>query len=174
MLIEFEERRVVGYYEVLDERKVPVLDHQQAALASYLEARLLDRAAELLWPDDAARPAVATAHLDALDAYLEAHRRIPDFRPLARSVAPIAVAQSLNDTTPRTRAEVLQTIAEAYEDALARAIYPTLGHFHEAVEHWQRVLARGSRPEESLPEDRERPPLRRNPHRSLDRPWRLV
>lgn len=172
--IEFEERRVVGYYVALDEIKVPVFDHQHAAVSAYLEARLSDRSVELVWAEDAPRPAVAPALLEALSKYVEVHGRTPDFEPLARSVAPITVAQLLNDGTARTRDQVLEVIAEAYDDALARAIYPTVERFHERVEHWQRVLKHGRRPEQPLPATPRRPPLPRKPRRTLDRPWGLV
>ena len=156
--IALEQRQIVGAYELPD-ATVPVFDHQYEPLREHL----LLRGGPLSWPDDAPPPPVAAEHLVRLEQHVAEHGAPPPFHPVARSLAPIDVARTLSDDTPRTYAERQTVIAAAYEDPLARIVYPTLRHFAEAVEHWQRQLTRPRVPEAPLPEIPGRPPLPRRP-----------
>jgi hypothetical protein len=157
--IALEQRQIVGAYELPD-ATVPVFDHQYEALRDHLL-----RGGPLRWPDDAPPPPVATEHLERLEQHVAEHGAPPPFHPVARSLAPIDVARTLSDDTPRTYAERQAVVAAAYEDPLARIVYPTLRHFAEAVEHWQHQLTRPRVPEAPLPDLPGRPPLPRRPDR---------
>jgi hypothetical protein len=111
-----------------------------------------------------------------LERYVEVRGSGPAFVPFARTVAPVEVAQSLNDGTPRSRKEELELVAAAYNDPFAAAVFPTLGHFQEAVSHWQREMERRKRrPEAPLPVNHEkRDPLPRDPERTLTTALDLV
>ena len=109
-----------------------------------------------------------------LEQHVAEHGAPPPFHPVARSLAPIDVARTLSDETPRTHAERQAVIAAAYEDPLARLVHPTLRHFAEAVEHWQRQLTRPRVPEAPLPDIPGRPPLPRRADRSLEPTLELV
>ncbi|MDA0164094.1 DEAD/DEAH box helicase family protein [Solirubrobacter ginsenosidimutans] len=166
--IALEQRQIVGAYELPD-ATVPVFDHQYELLREHLL-----RGGPFLWPDDAPPPPVATEHLERLELHVAEHGAPPPFHPVARSLAPIDVARTLSDDTPRTYAERQAVIAAAYDDPLAQVVYPTSRHFAEAVEHWQRQLARPRVPEAPLPDVPGRPPLPRRPDRSLEPTLELV
>jgi superfamily II DNA or RNA helicase len=175
--VMLEQRRVVGFYEALDERKIPVFDHQYDLLATYL-AEFSDGNGTLAfeWPEDSPPPAVAPEHLLELTRYVEDRGCSPAFVPFAKNVAPIEVAQSLNDGTLRSRKQELDLIAAAYNDPFAAAVFPTVGHFEEAVSRAQRELERRKRrPEAPLPlNGRARKPLPRDPERTLTTALELV
>ncbi len=167
--IALEQRQIVGAYELSD-ATVPVFDHQYEFLRDHLQ-----HGGPFRWPEDAPPPAVAAAHLERLQQHVREHGQPPPFHPVARSLAPIDVARTLSDDTPRTFAERQAVIAAAYDgSALAQLVHPTLRHFAEAVEHWQHTLAR-PRPDAPLPDSPPgRPPLPRRPERSLEPTLDLV
>ena len=166
--IALEQRQIVGAYE-LDDATVPVFDHQYDLLREHLE-----RGGPFRWPDDAPPPPVAGEHLEALQRHLVEHGAPPAFHPVARSLAPIELARTLSDDTPRTFAERQALIAAAYVDPLAQLVYPTLRHFAEAVDQWQHQLAQPRTPEAPLPAVAGRPPLPRRPDRRLEPTLDLV
>ena len=173
--VALDQRRMVGYFEVLDEATVPVFDHQHALLSAYLERRAGDGGAQFEWLADAPPPAVVDAHLELLAEFVDVRGAAPEFVPFARSVAPLDVARTLDDDTPRTRAEQRALIAEAYEDAFTRAVYPTLRHFEEAVNRRLGELERPRPVEAPLPvSDVALQPLPRNPARDLEPTLDLV
>lgn len=165
-----EERQIVGFYETLDDTKIPVFDNQEPALTRHLEAFAAGAPGSFGWPAEAPPPAVADEHLAELEHYVQARGVVPPFHPLALTVAPIQVAETLNDGRARSRADVRALIAAAYSDPLASAVFPSLLHFEEAVYRWQRELERRRvRPEAPLPRRAgSRKPLPRAPGRSLD------
>ena len=168
MQIALEQRQIVGAYE-LDDATVPVFDHQYDLLREHLE-----RGGPFRWPDDAPPPPVAGEHLERLQRHVAEHGAPPAFHPVARSLAPIELARTLSDDTPRTFAERQALIAAAYVDPLAQLVYPTLRHFAEAVDQWQHQLAQPRTPEASLPAVPGRPPLPRRPDRRLEPTLDLV
>jgi superfamily II DNA or RNA helicase len=166
--IALEQRQIVGAYELAD-ATIPVLDHQYDLLREHLV-----HGGAFGWPEDAPPPPVAAEHLERLQQHVAEHGAPPPFHPVARSLAPIGVARTLSDDTPRTFAERQAVIATAYDDPLAQVVYPTLRRFAEAVEHWQHQLTRPRTPEASLPDVPGRPPLPRRPDRSLEPALDLV
>jgi superfamily II DNA or RNA helicase len=127
-----EERRLVGYYEVLDGLAVPVFEHQLEALESFLEA-----------PDPEVTPGDVFAecpypwlpqhHLAALADATALSNAPPPLVRIATEHAPIRVAERLADGSTRTEAQRRAIIEEIWSEPLVRAVFATANHLAQAV-----------------------------------------
>lgn len=130
-----ETAKLAGYY-ALDDRNVPVFEHHREAYESFIDAISAGRKlTSLLQPfDDCPDPTPSEFMLDDLASYVRVHGHGPVFAPLDLSCTPASVANELM-THVASRDDLIQA---RFETSLNRAMYPTLEHFHAAIEGIER------------------------------------
>lgn len=159
--VRLEQRRLVGYYSVLDGAVVPVFDHQAEVLEEYVELRRSgEEEAALASLEDVPPPGPSPKHLDLLDECVALEGHVV-FHALDHEVAPVRCARLLEGGGQRTEQERREVIRGVYEDPFVRAQFGSQELFAEAVHRAQINLSQGrvQHPERVEQDDRPRPPM---------------
>ena len=170
--------RLMGYYE-LAERRLPVFEHQDAALRELINTAIsadLRGRPLLSWFDDTHPPYPSQSGLIRLVELSRELGSAPPFVSLDASIGPGVAADRLLAAGPVTELERHTIMREVYDASIARVAYATLERFEEAVEQELRMRRHGRRYVEQPIPPSTAPGLRRRPQalRELPPRWRAT
>lgn len=148
---------LVGYYRLPD-RSVPVFSHQRDAYRTLLSEALeydLRGNPFLAYFEELPPPYPTRRTLTELVDFTRGYGEPPEFIDLTAQIGPLLAVRQLMAAGTITEVRRFELITEIFETSIASQVFPSFGHFCEAVneELVRRYLADASRrPEEPLTE----------------------
>lgn len=175
--------RLIGYWDLPD-MKVPVFEHQMAGFEALMTASAESKERRIrpfAFFEGTFPPYPSARMLRSIVDFVRVESTEPPFVDVRASIDPWLVAERIVKHGAMTELERAGLIQRSYESSLARAAYPSLERFEEAVEQAGRTIraraagrAVRSEPERLLTTASGQPPLPRAPDRSLGPAWALV
>ncbi len=148
--------RLVGYYQLVDQRQIPVFDHQLAPMQELLTDAMdgsLQGRPMLSYFEDGPSPHPTTRAVRDLVDFVREFQELPPFTSLDEVVGPTVGADRVLAAGPLDDAARAALIRSVYDSTLANLVYRSPAHFEEEVE--RELRARRERkllPETPLPQ----------------------